>query len=191
MLVDCSASMVDKMEETKKGIILFHEVLKKLAIPHSIIGFWEDANAVKEGYQPNYFHLIKDFTHSVYSKSGAEILQLQPQEDNRDGYSIRMATQELVRRSEKNRFLLIFSDGEPAAANYDQNGIIDTKEAVVEARKKGIEVVGMFLSNGSIAEEDQKTMKNIYDKEHVLIPSVSELPEQFAPLLKKLLLKSL
>ncbi|WP_209809722.1 vWA domain-containing protein [Ammoniphilus resinae] len=191
LLVDCSASMVDKMEETKKGIILFHEVLKRLVIPHSIIGFWEDANAVKDGYQPNYFHRIKDFSHSVYSKSGAEILQLQPQEDNRDGFSIRMATQELMRRNEKNRFLLIFSDGEPAAANYDQNGIIDTKEAVVEARKKGIEVVGMFLSNGTIAEEDQKTMQNIYDKEHVLIPSITELPEQFTPLLKKLLLKSL
>jgi nitric oxide reductase activation protein len=191
LLVDCSASMHDKMDATKKGIILFHEVLKKLRIPHSITGFWEDANQVKDDYQPNYFHLIKDFQHSIYSKSGAEIMQLEPQEDNRDGFSIRVATEEMHKRTEKNKFLLIFSDGEPAAADYDQNGIVDTKEAVLEARKRGIEVIGMFLSNTEISEEDEKTMHNIYGREHLLVPVVEELPELFAPLLKKLLLKSM
>ena len=43
LLVDCSASMFNKMDETKRGIVLFHEVLKQLRIPHSIVGFWEDA----------------------------------------------------------------------------------------------------------------------------------------------------
>ncbi len=191
LLVDCSASMHNKMDETKKGIILFHEVLKSLRIPHAIVGFWEDANGVKEGYQPNYFHWIKDFYYSITAKSGAEIMQLEPQEDNRDGFSIRVALQELKKRKEKNLFLLVFSDGEPAAAQYDQNGIVDTKEAVIQARKRGVEVIGMFLSNGEIFEEDEKTMQNIYDREHVMVPSVKELPEHFAPLLKKLLLKSM
>ncbi|RXT15250.1 nitric oxide reductase activation protein NorD [Ammoniphilus sp. CFH 90114] len=191
LLVDCSASMHNKMEETKRGITLFHEVLKKLNIPHTIAGFWEDANRVKEGYQPNYYHLIKDFHQSIYNRSGAEIMQLEPQEDNRDGFSIRVAAQELKRRREKNKFLLIFSDGEPAAAKYDQNGIIDTKEAVIQTRRQGIEVLGMFLSNGEISEEEEKTMQNIYDKEYIMVPTVEELPEQFAPILKKLLLKSI
>jgi len=35
------------------------------------------------------------------------------------------------------------------------------------------------------------TMKNIYGKERLMIPSVAELPEQFTPLLKKLLLKTI
>lgn len=191
LLVDCSASMNDKMEETKKGIVLFHEVLKKLRIPHSIIGFWEDANDVKEDYQPNYFHIITNHDNSLYHQVGPEIMQLEPEEDNRDGFSIRVVTKQLEGRHEKNKFLLIFSDGEPAAANYDQNGIIDTYEAVLEARKKRIEVIGMFLASGMIEESDAETMKNIYGKEHLLVPSVSELPEQFAPLLKKLLLKSI
>lgn len=191
LLVDCSASMYNKMDETKKGIILFHEVLKSLKIPHSIVGFWEEANEVKEGYQPNYYHVIKDFNQSVYSKNGAEIMQLQPQEDNRDGFSIRIAADELKKRKEKHKFLLIFSDGEPAAAHYNENGIVDTKQAVLQARKSGLDVVGMFLSDGMIGEEEEKTMLNIYDKEHVLIPSVHDLPEQFAPLLKRLLLKSI
>ena len=173
LLVDCSASMHNKMDETKRGIILFHEVLKQLRIPHSIIGFWEDANEVKEGYQPNYFHVVHSFSDSVYQNNGAQIMQLQPQEDNRDGFSIRVITEELEKRREKNKFLLVFSDGEPAAAHYDQNGIVDTHVAVSEARKKGIEVIGMFLSDGFIEESEELTMKNIYGKERLMIPSVS------------------
>lgn len=192
LLVDCSASMQGKMEETKRGIILFHRVLNQFQIPHSIIGFWEDAMEVQEEYQPNYFHLIHSFSDSPYDKiTGAKIMQLEPQEDNRDGFSIRVITKELELRNEKNKFLLVFSDGEPAAADYDQNGIVDTNEAVTDARKKGVEVIGMFLSDGEISENEEQTMQNIYGKEHVMVPSVAELPEQFAPLLKKLLLKTL
>lgn len=191
LLIDCSASMHNKMDETKHGIVLFHEVLKKLKIPHSIVGFWEDANDVKEGYQPNYFHVIHAHSDSLYQNAGAKIMQLEPEEDNRDGYSIRIATKELERRREKNRFLLVFSDGEPAAAHYDQNGIVDTHLAVSEARKKGIEVIGMFLADGTVEESEERTMKNIYGKERLMIPSVAELPEHFTPLLKKLLLKTI
>jgi nitric oxide reductase activation protein len=191
LLVDCSASMYNKMEETKKGIVLFHEVLTQLRIPHSIQGFWEEANEVKEGYQPNYFHVIHSYSDSFYQNNGAKIMQLEAQEDNRDGFSIRVITKELEKRREKNKFLLVFSDGEPAAAQYDQNGIVDTHVAVSEARKKGIEVIGMFLADGYIEESEELTMKNIYGKERLMVPSVSDLPEQFTPLLKKLLLKTI
>lgn len=191
LLVDCSASMHNKMDETKRGIILFHEVLNQLKIPHSIVGFWEDANDVKESYQPNYFHNIHSYTESFYQNTGARIMQLEPEEDNRDGFSIRIITEELAARREKHKFLLVFSDGEPAAANYDQNGIIDTNVAVSEARKKGIDVIGMFLADGEIDEREDLTMKNIYGKERLMIPSVDELPEHFAPLLKKLLLRTI
>ncbi|WP_085991573.1 vWA domain-containing protein [Oceanobacillus senegalensis] len=191
LLVDCSASMHGKMEETKRGIVLFHEVLKQFHIPHSIIGFWEDAMEVSENYQPNYFHIIHSFNNSFYQNNGAKIMQLEPEEDNRDGFSIRVITKELEARREKDKFLLVFSDGEPAASGYDQNGIVDTHLAVSEARKKGIEVIGMFLSDEKIEEQEDLTMKNIYGKERLMIPSVAELPEQFAPLLKKLLLKTI
>ncbi|MBP2258717.1 vWA domain-containing protein [Virgibacillus alimentarius] len=191
LLVDCSASMHNKMEETKRGIVLFHEVLKQLKIPHSIVGFWEDANEVKKNYQPNYFHLIHTHADFPSQTSGAKIMQLEPEEDNRDGFSIRIMTEDLAKRREKHKFLLVFSDGEPAAANYDQNGIVDTNIAVTEARNKGIDVVGMFLADGEIDEQDDTTMKNIYGKERVMIPNVSELPEHFAPILKKLLFKSI
>src|SRR5699024_6546351 len=189
LLIDCSASMHNKMEETKKGVVLFHEVLKSLQIPHSIVGFWEDAMEASPEYQPNYFHIVHSFADSFYDHHGPKIMQLEPEEDNRDGFSIRIAQESLLKRSENNEFLLVISDGEPAAANYSENGLIDTNEAVTETRKKGIEVSGHFIADGELNEQQETMMQSIYGKEHMLIPDVAELPGQFAPLLKRLLLK--
>ncbi|MFC3885787.1 vWA domain-containing protein [Bacillus songklensis] len=191
LLVDCSGSMFDKMDETKLGITLFHEALKSIRVPHEVVGFWEDTNEATETKQPNYFNTVIDFTSSIKRKSGPEIMQLEPEEDNRDGYAIRHMAKRLMERSEAQKFLLVFSDGEPAAMGYEQNGIIDTHEAVLDARKQGIEVINVFLSNGYIDEGQQKTIQNIYGKYSILVPNVDELPDVLFPLLRKLLHKSI
>ena len=55
-------------------------------------------------------------------------MSLHPQDDNRDGVAI--ASERLLRRSHNQRFLIVFSDGEPSAYNYAQDGILDTYEGV-------------------------------------------------------------
>lgn len=45
-------------------------------------------------------------------------MTLEPQDDNRDGVAIRIASERLLQRSHQQRFLIIFSDGEPSAFNY-------------------------------------------------------------------------
>ncbi|MDQ0167448.1 nitric oxide reductase activation protein [Bacillus horti] len=191
LLVDCSSSMLDKMDQTKKGIILFHEALAALKIKHSIHGFWEEASQSTDTYQPNVLFNALSFEQSCWPNSGPEILQLSPQEDNRDGYMIRLLTESLLKQSEKHRILLVFSDGEPAATGYDDQGIVDTYQAVLHARKQGITVIGVFLSTEDIQPQEQQAMKNIYGKQHLLINDVAKLPEHMAPLLKQLILKQI
>src|SRR5699024_11634590 len=117
---------------------------------HSIGGFWEDASGRNADYQQSYFHQVHCFEASPYANTCAAIMQLKPEEDNRDGFSIRVAGRELLKRQEKNKFLLVFTDGEPAAFNYEENGIVDTNMAVTEASKQGIDVIGTFLADGEI-----------------------------------------
>ncbi|MBM7584121.1 nitric oxide reductase activation protein [Bacillus pakistanensis] len=191
LLVDCSASMYDKMEQTKKGITLFHESLKSVRVPHEIIGFWEDTNEATKTYHPNYFKPVMDFSNSLRLDHGAEIMQLHPEEDNRDGLAIRIMTERLLNRSENQKFLLVFSDGEPAAMGYEQNGIVDTHEAVLDARKQGIEVINVFLANGEIEESQRNIIQNIYGKFSILVSDIEELPDVLFPLLRRLLYKSL
>ncbi|MDN4523159.1 vWA domain-containing protein [Fictibacillus fluitans] len=189
LLVDCSASMFDKMDETHQAIVLFHETLKAVRIPHSIVGFWEDAADAKKDSQPNYFQEVISFNHSLKNQYGPEILQLEPQEDNRDGYSIRKKAEDLLKRKEKQKFLLVFSDGEPAAFDYENHGILDTHEAVTHTRKLGIEILGMYISNGKVTEEAQNLMKNIYGSHQVVVPSAAELVSYLVPVLRKLLFR--
>ncbi|MFC5453046.1 nitric oxide reductase activation protein NorD [Paenibacillus aestuarii] len=191
LLVDCSASMYDKMDETKLGLVLFHETLRGLRIPHEVVGFWEDADRVTEEEAPNLFQVTVDFASSCTAGRGAALLQLEPQQDNRDGFAIRSMTRKLLRRPERQRVLLIFSDGEPSAANYHEAGIIDTCEAVLEARRQGIEVISVFLAGGTVHETQRITMRNIYGRSSIVVPHVEELPQQLAPILRKLLLKSI
>ncbi|WP_458414505.1 vWA domain-containing protein [Schinkia sp. CFF1] len=191
LLVDCSASMYDKMDQTRLGITLFHEALSGVKVPHTIVGFWEESSDATDLRQPNCFKTVVDFVNFQDKKSGANIMQLQPEEDNRDGFAIRLMVEKLLMRHEKQKFLLVFSDGEPASFDYVENGIIDTHEAVVSGRKKGIEIINVFLANGEITESQQNTIKNIYGKYSILVPVIDELSDILFPLLKKLLLRSM
>ena len=190
LLVDASASMFDKMEETIKGVVLFHETLKALNVKHEILAFNEDAFEADDETQPNIIDEIINYDYSTISKDSARIMALSPQDDNRDGVAIRIASERLIQRPHHQRFLIIFSDGEPSAYNYDQDGIIDTYEAVEEARKYGLEVFNVFLSQDTITEDIETTIHNIYGQFALFVEGVENLPSQLSPLLKKLLLKS-
>lgn len=190
LLVDASASMQDKMEETKKGVVLFHETLKSLNVKHEILAFNEDAFEADDRNQPNIIDEIIHYDKSTYVNDGPRIMALEPQDDNRDGVAIRIGSERLLQRSHKQKFLIVFSDGEPSAYNYSQDGILDTYEAVETARKMGIEVFNVFLSQDPITEDIEQTIHNIYGQYSIFVEGVEHLPSHLSPLLKKLLLKS-
>ncbi|WNR42231.1 nitric oxide reductase activation protein NorD [Paenibacillus roseipurpureus] len=191
LLVDCSASMYDKMDETKLGLVLFHETLLSLRIPHEIVGFWEDADRVTEQEAPNLFQVAVDFSSCLAVGVGAALMGLEPQQDNRDGFAIREMTKRLLRRTERQRILLVFSDGEPSAAHYNDIGILDTHEAVLQARRLGIEVISVFLANGAVHETEVIAMRNMYGRSSIVVPNVEKLSEQLVPILRRLLLQSI
>ena len=190
LLIDASASMQDKMSETIKGVVLFHETLKSLNVKHEILAFNEDAFDADDSKQPNIIDEIISYDHSIMTQDGPRIMALEPQDDNRDGVAIRIGSERLMRKSHNQRFLIVFSDGEPSAYNYSQDGILDTYEAVETARKMGIEVFNVFLSQDSITEDIEETIHNIYGNYAIFVEGVENLPSHLAPLLKKLLLKS-
>ncbi|GGI42156.1 vWA domain-containing protein [Mammaliicoccus stepanovicii] len=191
LLIDASASMHDKMDETKKGVVLFHETLKNLDIKHEILSFSEDAFDADKWNQPNTIDELIVYNESTLNRHDARIMTLEPQDDNRDGVALRIATNHLLKRPETQKFLIVFSDGEPSAFDYAEDGIIDTHEAVIEADKQGINVFNVFLNQGSIDERTRNTVHNIYGKQSLFVEGVENLPNQLSPLLKTLLLQSI
>lgn len=99
------------------------QTLQELAIPHNIIGFWEESSALKKGVSHNYFQPVVTFDNCDKRLIGCSILQMEPHEDNRDGFAIREIAGMLKNRREKQKFQLVFSDGEPSfLRNPSQEG---------------------------------------------------------------------
>src|SRR5699024_12664312 len=81
LLVDASASMQDKMSDTIKGVVLFHQTLKSLNVKHEILAFNEDAFDADDTKQPNIIDEIIAYDQSTIKREGPRIMALQPQDD--------------------------------------------------------------------------------------------------------------
>lgn len=186
LLIDGSASMVDKLDETKQAVLLFHDVLRGLGIAHEIVLFYEDAYEASDSEQPNYFEWMHKFEDGTRDHA-AEIVSFEAHEDNRDGFAIRWMTERIKRRQEKHRFVLVFSDGEPSAYNYAENGVVDTANAVAEAKKEGVELLHLFLSSEPITEEQAAFYRMMYGNKSVSADSLEHFVDQTLRLLKRTL----
>lgn len=186
LLVDGSASMIDKLDETKQAVLLFHDVLRELQVSHEIASYSEDAFKASREIQPNKFSLMHTF-QDRNKDSGLSILSFEANEDNRDGFAIRWMTERLKRRQEKHKFLLVFSDGEPSAFGYDQNGIVDTAEAVIEAEKYGVSVLHLFLATESPTEDQRAVFSTMFGNKTASADTVEEFTDQTLRILRKLL----
>jgi nitric oxide reductase activation protein len=186
LLVDGSASMVDKLDETKQAVLLFHDVLRQLGVNHEISSYYEDANHATKEVQPNIFGLMHAFTDRN-KDNGLSILSFESNEDNRDGFAIRWMADQLAARQEKHKFLLVFSDGEPSAFGYDRNGIIDTAEAVMETEKKGISIIHLFLSTEEPTVDQKALFSMMFGNKTASSNSVDSFTDQTLRILRKLL----
>ncbi|WP_432358872.1 cobaltochelatase CobT-related protein [Sporosarcina sp. UB5] len=186
LLVDGSASMMDKLDETKKAVLLFHDVLRELSVQHEISSYFEDANNATKDVQPNVFGLMHTFEDNR-KDDGLTILSFETNEDNRDGFAIRWMTRRLMSRPEKHKFLLVFSDGEPSAFGYDKNGILDTRESVLEAEKKGISVIHLFLASEEPTDDQRALFSKIFGNKSASSQSVEQFTDQTIRILRKLM----
>jgi len=185
LLVDGSASMQDKLEETKAAVLYVHDVLRQLRIPHQIVQHYEDAYDATDTYQPNYFEILHDYTN--FSDSAFAVYAMEAHEDNRDGYALRIAAESLLARKEQQKFLLYFSDGEPSAFDYREQGIVDTADAVQGLTKSGIAFLHLFLSDAPVSEEQRQLFATIYGKRTAATDSIDQFTSEAHRLLKRML----
>lgn len=186
LLVDGSASMQDKMPETQKAVLLFHDVLRELNIAHEIVLHYEDAYEATETSQPNTFEWIHRLEDGQ-KDSGQNILSMEAHEDNRDGFAIRWIGKRLETRPEIHKFLLVFSDGEPSAFGYAQNGIMDTAEAVLEVERKQISILHLFLNEEEPTDEQINLFQLIFGKKTATASSMEKFSDETLRLLRKML----
>lgn len=103
---------------------------------------------------------------------------------NKDGYSIRVATQQLLARPEKDKILIIASDGFPTEYRGGHaEGCADVKSAVAEARKAGVRTVGMYMYHEQ-NDNDFAVFQDMYGPE-IIFASLDEIEDELTRILKR------
>lgn len=177
LLVDCSGSMYQRLEAVKPMIYLFHETLRSLQIPHDVCGFWEDsirlsANDVDKPV--THLQHVIEWQDGWQRNVSGYIDALTPGLDNRDGFAIRKVGEKLLARQEKQKWLLVISDGDPAAEDY-RDAVLDTKNSI-----RSLVIHGVHVLHLCIAQADDALMvealKQMYGSQCVVVPGIDELP---------------
>lgn len=195
LLADSSGSMEDRMlfgksefrrvDAVRLTLVAFSEALERLGIVHAASAF--SASGAYYGGTVYHRRLLK-----FGQKTGREsVVNFDPHASNRDGYSIRVATRELLTRQEPLRLLFVLSDGQPASWNgYTSRsprdlGVQDTAQAVREAIAQGVEVVGFYFGARS---HDKLAMEiTMFTRERlVIVDDLGNLGRSMAVVLKKI-----
>lgn len=186
LIIDQSFSMEPHLEKTVSAVIVFNHILKSLNIKHRIISHHEDTFEVSPNNFPNkiYEHLTFEKSEYYYPVS---ILGIESSGDNRDGFILKHEISLLEKHTETDKFIIMFSDGLPSAENYNQNGIVDTHEAVNIANRKNINVINVFISEDS-DEQTLDSIKDIYGNNTIIVENAEDIPDATANLLNKILL---
>lgn len=152
VLLDNSGSMCgNKRTEASKAAAVIEEGFKGI-IPMKIVAF--------DTCGPVIHEVIKGWDESQklnccwnFAKHGRNGC------GNDDGYDILVAQKELLARPEEKKLLIVLSDGAPASVE-------DTKKAIQNTRKKGINVFGIYFEEGQIGS-DAKEFQYMYEKDYV------------------------
>lgn len=79
---------------------------------------------------------------------------------NMDGFSIRVATQDILSRPEKRKLIVVLSDGLPDDCS-------DVKDAVQKARRAGIKVVAIYFSDYPDSSVERQ-FEEMYEKDFII-----------------------
>lgn len=105
---------------------------------------------------------------------------------NGDGYSIKIAHRQLMKRPERQKVLFVLSDGEPSAYYVYNQGYDHVNEAVKEARADGVIVIAMRFGTPDFLVETADAYKRMYEHSY-LACEPADMRKELVKLLKNVI----
>lgn len=161
-------SVEPKIAIARRAAVVVCDALQRVGVPHTAVGYTHLSSLVTH----RRFVRWDDQTPEGQAGLGA----IDAGSDNCDGYSIRMATAELLHRREETKILLVLSDGLPVVTSQRHlEPVEDTLLAVREAMRHGVLLAGLYFGN-----DDAKSIasaRRMYPDLACLFGDISHLPE--------------
>lgn len=182
ILIDLSGSMNgEKINQTFRGAIVLVEALSRSGIDIEVLGFQDQLIEFKT--------FGADMDDAVRRRMNGMPLEVEGQNPeghnhpswNDDGYCLDEASRHLIGQHGKEKFLVVFSDGEPAPSGAHSGDEWELSSIVEKIRKeKQMRLVGIGLGAGT--EHVRKYYPN-----SVVVENVHDLPRDLAALFEDIL----
>jgi hypothetical protein len=179
VLRDGSGSMwsAEKSKSSVEAASVIEEGIKGL-IPYKDVIF--------HTFGPNITHeVICDFSDKNTKENKAWNYQNFFNGTNKDGFSIRIAVAELMKRTEQGKILFVLSDGLPSDYRSENEAKNDVKSIVREAKKNGISVISIFFGS----EHERNALREKYREMYgnsVICVDPSKIEKNIINILKKM-----
>ena len=179
---DGSGSMCgSKQQESAYACAVIEEAVRGL-YPMKIINFSTHGSVVH--------YVVKEFDDRSKKNAAYSFgAQRSFSGGNKDGYSIRQCTEELIRRKEQNKFLIVLSDGAPSDYSSHKEAVNDVKSAVAFARQNKIDVTSIFFGSEYERENEIELYNEMYGAGHIISCDPSEIVNHMVQIVKKNILK--
>ncbi|HCT91224.1 MAG TPA: nitric oxide reductase activation protein [Lachnospiraceae bacterium] len=171
ILIDASGSQRPRQERVVLQAYILMEALSNVGIPHRVTGFctfWD-------------YTILQQYRDYDDGRSENErIFEFTTSSNNRDGLAIRAIADDLLKRGEEKKILLVLSDGRPydVIANRPNArnpqpyrggyAIRDTAMEIRRLRNVGVSVLGIFAGE----EKDLAAEKKIFGKDFAYIKDI-------------------
>ena len=103
---------------------------------------------------------------------------------NADGYSIRVATEELLARPEEEKMLIVLSDGAPSKVSYSTpiRAEDEVRQAVEDARDAGIRVISIYFEHENYRTPE--IFEYMYGKKNSIVCNPEDVEDELASLMQ-------
>ena len=147
ILIDVSLS-TDAWVEDRRVIDIEKEAL--LVLAHGLASCGDDYSIhsfTSHRRHRVWVNTLKDFDEPMSEKTERRISAIKPGHYTRMGAAIRHASDELGKRPNRHRLLLVLSDGKPNDSDYYEGryAVEDTRRAIMDARRADLKVFGVTI----------------------------------------------
>jgi len=174
LVLDESGSMgsMDRATYARAAAIILYDFCKALRIPVMIYGH------STSGSEVDLFSYVE--FDAIDRNDAYRLMDISSRGSNRDGLALRYVAEQLSRRTEDVRILILISDGQPAHSGYYGTAAEEDLRGIrQEYKRKGI----LFIA-ASIGD-DREPLQRIYGDSYMDITDLSRLPVQLTEVVKR------